>query len=238
MAAMKLIKLTRRTTPPSRNMHKYGTTKPSYLKLDKTATKKSPSVVINKPAAAPAVASNASNKNINEYKKHLKLMINTRFLNHKSPEFRENVVKNMKNYRDLKNPNFVAYKSNATVNRVVAEIRRDMPQNTMPVKITSKSDPVMTKRLLQSRKKGGASKKASSTDKTSKKTYNRNPYLGNTKNTSPKNGFNKNNSNDNNRSGSNTNTNTNNRNNASNNNANRNMPSNVSLKVRRTMKKM
>lgn len=231
MAAMKLIKLTKKTTPPSRRMHRYGSTKPSYLKFTKAVTKKSPSAATNTPTpSAAAVVDVAPNKNLNEYKKHLKLMINTQFLNHKSPNFKENVVKNMKNYRDLKNPNFVAYKSDATVNRVVAEIRREMPQNTQPVKITSKSEPTMTKRLLQSRKKGGASKKAASNIAKPTTKYSRTPYLGNTKNNaSPKNGFNKNNSNNNNNgSGSNSN------NNGSNNN-NRAVPANVS--VRRTMKK-
>lgn len=215
---LKLIKLTKQNTPPSRRMYKYGTTKPSYLKLDKASTKKSPSVT-NKPTPSAAVAvSDASNKNLNEYKKHLKLMINASFLNHKSPDFKENVVKNMKNYRDLKKPGFAAYKSNATVNRVVAEIRREMPQSTLPVKITSKSNPVMTKRLLQSRKKGGASKKTESNNMKSVKTYSRTPYTGKTKNNAPNNGFNKNNSNKNNASNTNSN-----KNNASNNNANRNV---------------
>ena len=231
MVALKLIKLTKKKTPPSRRMHKYGLTKPSYLKLDKAVTKKSPSATKNKPAPSAAAASNASNKNLNEYKKHLKLMINTKFLNNKSPDFKENVVNNMKNYRDLKNPNFAAYKSDATVNRVVAEIRREMPQNTQPVKITSKSDPVMTKRLLQSRKKGGASKKAAANVAKPRKTYSRTPYIGNTKNTSPKNGFNKNNSNNNNGSGSNSN----NNNGSNKNNNNRTVPVNVS--VGRIMKK-
>jgi hypothetical protein len=238
MAAMKLIKLTKKTTPPSRRMHKYGSTKPSYLKLAKAATKKTPSAVKNKPVpSSTAAVSNAPNKNLNEYKKHLKLMINTKLLNHKSPNFKENVVKNMKNYRDLKNPNFVAYNSDATVNRVVAEIRREMPQNTLPVKITATSNPVMTKRLLKSRKKGGASKKTASNVAKPTTKYNRTPYLGNTKNNaSPKNGFNKNNSNNNNGSGSNSNNNgsgSNSNNNGSNNN--RAVPANVS--VRRTMKK-
>lgn len=227
MVALKLIKLTKKKTPPSRRMHKYGLTKPSYLKLDKAVTKKSPSATKNKPAPSAAAASNASNKNLNEYKKHLKLMINTKFLNNKSPDFKENVVNNMKNYRDLKNPKFAAYKSDATVNRVVAEIRREMPQNTQPVKITSKSDPVMTRRLLQSRKKGSASKKATpkkatSNNTTTKKAYSRTPYTGNTKNNGPKNGFNMINSNKN---GSNTN------NNGS--NTNNNNRTNVSVKVRR-----
>lgn len=129
--------------------------------------------------------------------------------------------------RDLKNPKFAAYKSDATVNRVVAEIRREMPQNTQPVKITSKSDPVMTRRLLQSRKKGSASKKAAakkatSNNTTTKKAYSRTPYTGNTKNNGPKNGFNMINSNKN---GSNTN------NNGS--NTNNNNRTNVSVKVRR-----
>ena len=225
MVAMKLIKLTKKKTHPSRRMHQYGSTKPSYLKLDKAVTKESPSVT-NKPTPSTAAAmSDDSNKNLNEYKKHLKLMINTKFLNHKSPNFKENVVKNMKNYRDLKNAKFVAYKSDATVNRVVAEIRREMPQNTQPVKITSKSDPVMTKRLLQSRKKGGASKKATSNNAPSKRAYSRTPYTGKTKNNGPKNGFNKNNSNNNNGTGSNSN------NNGSNNNNNNRI--NISVKVRR-----
>lgn len=227
MVAMKLIKLTKKKTPPSRRMHQYGSTKPSYLKLGKAVTKKFPSVTkMNQPTpSAAASASDDSNKNLKEYKKHLKLMINTKFLNHKSPNFKENVVKNMKNYRDLKNPTFVAYKSDATVNRVVAEIRREMPQNTQPVKITSKSNPVMTKRLLQSRKKGGASKKATSNNAPSKRTYSRTPYTGKTQNNGPKNGFNKNNSNNNNGTGSNSN------NNGSNNNNNNRI--NISVKVRR-----
>lgn len=227
MAVMNVIKLTKKTTPPSRRMHRYGSTNPSYLKF----TKKSPSAATNTPTpSAAAAVSNAPNKNLNEYKKHLKLMINTKFLNHKSPNFKENVVKNMKNYRALKNPTFVAYKSDATVNRVVAEIRREMPQNTQPVKITSKSEPTKTKRLLQSRKKGGASKKAASNIAKPTTKYSRTPYLGNTKNNaSPTNGFNKNNSNNNNNNnGSNSN------NNGSNNN-NRAVPANVS--VRRTIKK-
>lgn len=138
-----------RAKKPKRMITPHATTQRKFLKFPKGKSIETSTKISNN---TPVTISNNHDKKIQKYKKHLKIMISTGFLNHKTPSFKNDVIEDMKHYKNMYDPDFKLHQSQATVNRIIGETIRGMPQNARTVPITTLPKATKTQALLAKRK--------------------------------------------------------------------------------------
>lgn len=132
----------KRKSPPKRPKGSFAM-KRSYLQFPKKP-RPTKTIINNIPV-------NASSKNIEQYEKHLRLMTNTKFLNPSETSFHNNVVRNIKNYRNLmKKPNFKP--SNSQVESIVMRMRKKSNKRAAAVPLHTSRTALKTRALIASKK--------------------------------------------------------------------------------------